>query len=55
MQISEKCVGCGICVDSCNFEAISLVEGKAIINQDLCVGCGLCREMCPFEAIEEVA
>ncbi len=55
MQINEKCVGCGICEDSCGFEAISIIDGKAVIDKDLCVGCGLCKEMCPLEAIEEAA
>lgn len=52
MYINENCAGCGLCIDECNFAAISLSDGKAVINEDLCVNCGLCAEICPLDAIE---
>jgi heterodisulfide reductase subunit A len=50
--ITEWCVGCGDCVSVCPYTAISLVEGKAEVNQALCKGCGTCAATCPAGAIE---
>jgi len=52
----DKCVGCGVCVDSCPFNALSIVERLAIIDFTACTMCGACAEegVCPFEAIEMV-
>ena len=48
---AEKCTGCGICVDICSVEAISLENGVAIIDERTCTACGLCVNECPNEAI----
>jgi len=48
---SEKCTGCGICVDVCPLEAISLNDGIAVIDEDTCTECGLCVNECPNDAI----
>ena len=48
--LKDKCTGCGLCVDSCPFDAIDMVDGKAIINEK-CTMCGACIETCNFEAI----
>lgn len=48
---TEKCVGCGTCVDSCGFGALSM-ENKAVeINDKHCMGCGICVSKCPQEAL----
>jgi Fe-S-cluster-containing hydrogenase component 2 len=48
----EKCTGCGMCVNICPREAISMQEQKArIISEDLCLECGACSLNCPVEAI----
>jgi NAD-dependent dihydropyrimidine dehydrogenase PreA subunit len=47
----EKCTGCGICVDICPVEAISMEDDKAKIDTEKCVDCGQCVEQCPNEAI----
>ena len=47
---SEKCTGCGICVDVCPLGAIE-VNQQAVINTDICSGCGVCVSQCPNEAI----
>lgn len=49
-----KCKGCGLCVQACSQQAISLNNGAAFINQELCTGCGSCREVCKNGAIYEV-
>jgi ferredoxin len=50
----EKCIGCGICVASCDGGAELDEEGKAkILDQkkmELCGG----ETVCPYEAIEKI-
>ncbi len=48
--IKEECIGCGQCVAVCPFEAIDIIDGKAVINEN-CTICGTCIEECPTEAI----
>ena len=36
------------------FGAISIVNGKAYINQELCRECGMCKKACSYDAISEV-
>jgi heterodisulfide reductase subunit A len=54
--IESLCVGCGTCVESCPFHAISMVgrEGAldvSSIDVSLCTGCGNCTVVCPAKAI----
>lgn len=42
------CVGCGICVSKCSNNAISIVNGKAVINQKSCTHCGEFWGSAPF-------
>jgi len=49
---AEQCVGCGECVLTCPYAAISLnSEGKAEVNAALCHGCGTCAATCPAGAV----
>jgi heterodisulfide reductase subunit A len=45
------CTGCGMCVDVCPYEAISLKDGKAEVNEVLCEGCGTCQATCLRAAV----
>jgi len=48
----DLCVGCGVCVDDCPVDAITLKEDqKAVINEDECIRCGRCHDVCPQEAV----
>jgi electron transfer flavoprotein alpha subunit len=49
--LREKCTGCGLCVASCPFQCISIVEDKAVISVD-CRLCEICVDVCPVKAIE---
>lgn len=51
--ISDACVSCGTCVDTCPVEAIKEGDGKYVIDADTCVDCGSCASSCPTEAISE--
>lgn len=46
----EKCKGCKACM-SIGCPAISMAEGRVVIDATLCVGCGVCRQLCKFGAL----
>lgn len=54
----NKCIGCGLCVEACEFNALSILpapaSGKPIIRVDreLCTLCGECSKVCPTKAME---
>jgi NAD-dependent dihydropyrimidine dehydrogenase PreA subunit len=49
---SEKCTGCGRCVEECPTGAVELVEGLAVIvRPDDCNYCTDCEPICPHGAI----
>ena len=48
--IAENCTGCRLCLRSCPYGAIDIVEGKAQFN-DNCTQCGACASSCEFDAI----
>jgi ferredoxin len=47
---TERCDGCGACVEPCFVAAIRLEQGRAIIDES-CKGCGRCVEICPQDSI----
>jgi NAD-dependent dihydropyrimidine dehydrogenase PreA subunit len=49
---SDKCVGCGMCVEVCPHCVFSMSERKAlIVDVDACMECGACAINCPAAAI----
>lgn len=54
--VTDSCRNCLAhrCQESCNFGAITIVNGRAYINQELCKECGSCKKSCPYDAISEV-
>jgi len=51
-QVDEDiCIGCGDCLDACQFGALTLVDGMMSVNIIRCVGCGVCVPVCAEEAL----
>ncbi|GAB6138935.1 FAD-binding protein [Halanaerobaculum tunisiense] len=50
--IAEKCTGCGVCVDECPFNALSMEENTAVVDENTCTLCGACVDSCEFDAIK---
>jgi len=50
-ELNESaCTGCGICVEHCRFDALSMKDGLAVVDSVACEGCGVCGLVCPTEA-----
>ena len=47
---ADKCRSCKRCM-TLGCPAISMKDGKAVIDATLCVGCGVCKQLCAFDAI----
>lgn len=47
----DRCIGCGRCAQSCVYQAISVPDKKAVLDESLCYGCGLCATRCPSGAL----
>jgi len=47
----ELCIGCGDCVERCQFGALSVPEDVSVVDYARCVGCGLCTMVCPADAL----
>lgn len=67
---SKNCVGCGICASVCpintklmkndDFDpettelAIRVIDGVAILSDEICIRCGACSKICPVESLKIV-
>lgn len=49
-KINEQCIKCGTCIASCPVEAISMQNGKVVIDKEKCISCGTCSAVCPVDA-----
>lgn len=49
--VTDKCIGCKLCIGGCPFNAIKVEEKKATIL-DNCTLCGACVSSCKFKAID---
>ena len=47
---ADKCKSCKRCM-TLGCPAISMKDGKAVVDNTLCVGCGVCKQLCAFDAI----
>lgn len=48
------CLGFGNCVKACPFDAIHVVDGIAVVDEEACKACGKCVAACPKNLIELV-
>jgi len=48
------CTGCGSCVEHCENDALSVVDGKAKVDGERCILCGYCAPHCPQFCIRMV-
>lgn len=48
LQIMQAfCKGCGACVPACTNNAMSIVDGRAQVDDETCILCGYCGAACP--------
>ena len=52
-MVTEKCMGCLAhpCNEVCPKGAITMQNGRSVIDQDKCIKCGKCKTVCPYDAI----
>ncbi|MDD2501615.1 MAG: ATP-binding protein [Geobacter sp.] len=48
----QDCTGCGICMDSCRFDAIRKEGAACRVDPVACEGCSVCYRLCPDKAID---
>ncbi len=48
------CLGFGSCVEKCKFDAISIVEGIAVVDPEKCTNCGARISECPRNIIKSI-
>ena len=51
--ISDACVSCGACSDTCPMGAISQGDSQYVIDANTCIDCGSCAYACPTGAISQ--
>lgn len=45
--MDQFCKGCGQCVEICGSKALSIQDGKAVVDESACILCGYCGAACP--------
>ena len=52
-KVTDNCRGCVAhpCTAVCPKGAVSIVNGRSVIDQEKCIKCGRCKNVCPYDAI----
>jgi len=50
---ADDCVGCGDCELVCPTNAITMIDGKAVIDVENCIDCEICIKTCTYSAIKK--
>jgi len=53
-ECAAGCIGLGSCVQKCKFDAISIVDGVAVVDREKCRACGMCVKECPKKIIRMI-
>lgn len=51
---SHGCLGFGDCTRVCQYDAIHVENGVAVVDPEKCTGCGMCARECPDHLIQIV-
>lgn len=51
-EVGDTCIGCGVCVDVCLLDNVSIVDLKCQIDSKGCCGCKDCQQNCPTSSIQ---
>jgi len=46
----DACISCGVCVKACREGALTMVDGKVVLDKDKCNNCGRCVKACPADS-----
>ena len=57
IYVTDLCQGCVArpCMSSCKFGAISIVNGRSVIDETKCKKCQMCVKACPYNAIVKLS
>jgi ferredoxin len=47
----DQCVGCGKCAELCQFNALTVEDGRVAVDEARCMGCGVCVSQCARGAL----
>jgi len=47
------CLSCSICEKTCKYDAVHVIDGRAVIDYTKCVSCGQCAPKCPRKLIRD--
>jgi NAD-dependent dihydropyrimidine dehydrogenase PreA subunit/DNA-binding Lrp family transcriptional regulator len=50
----ETCTACGVCVQRCQMDAVSMEDDRVTVRRERCIGCGLCVSTCPTRSLSLV-
>ena len=57
IYVTDLCQGCVArpCLTSCKFGAVSIINGKSVIDDSKCKKCQMCVSACPYKAIVKIS